>query len=118
MKFDPECVKDILLVAEEEVTDNLPCVIKENSINQRLKKYSFSEIAYHIQQCQEYNLIKYSKNILGNYKIIKILPDGNELIAKSEKTEIWKSALIKGMHSIPAMLSTLQSLYELADTFN
>ena len=118
MKFNPECVKDILLVAEEEITDNLPCVIKENSKNQILEKYSFSEIAYHIQQCQEYNLIKYNKNILGDYKIIKILPDGNEMLAKSEKAEIWKSALIKGMQSIPAMLSTLQSLYELADTFN
>ena len=55
---------------------------------------------------------------MGDYKIIKILPDGNEMLAKSEKAEIWKSALVKGMHSIPAMLSTLQSLYELANTFN
>lgn len=118
MKFNPDCVRDILLTAESEITDKQTMHYGKNSKYKRLEPYSFSEVAYHIQQCQEYNLIEYSKNILGEYKILKILPDGNELIAKSEKNHIWKSAISKGMQSLPSMISVVNSTFEMIENLN
>lgn len=118
MKFNPECVRDILLTAENEITENAPFKIGPNSKHEILNNYSFSEIAYHIQQCHEYELIEYKKNILGEYQIKNILPAGNELIAKSEKSQIWKTALEKGLHSIPSMISILNSVYEMLNKLN
>lgn len=80
-----------------------------------LKDYSFSEVAYHIQQCQEYGLLMYNKSVLGDYEITKILPAGNELIGKSENESIWKNALKKGIFSIPSMISVVNSAF---DVFN
>lgn len=118
MKFNPDCVRDILITAENEITDSKPMKYGQNSDYEKLAQYSFSEVAYHIQQCQEYKLIEYKKNILGEYQILKILPDGNELLAKSEKEHIWKSAIVKGIYSIPSMISTVNTVFEMFSSIN
>ena len=118
MKFNPNCVRDILITAESEITDSEPMKYGQHSNYENLTEYSFSEVAYHIQQCQEYRLIEYKKNILGEYQILKILPAGNELLAKSEKEHIWKSAILKGIYSIPSMISTVNTVFEMFDSLN
>ena len=111
MKFNPNCVRDILLTAQDVITDKAAMKFTSTSDYKHLKNYSFSEVAYHIQQCQEYSLLTYKKNILGHYIIEKILPDGNELIAKSENETVWKNALSKGIFSIPSMFSLVNSAF-------
>ena len=115
MKFNPNCVRDILLTAQDVITDKVHMEIESPSDYERLKDYSFSEIAYHIQQCKEYGLLEYKENILGGYTVTKILPNGNELIEKSENESVWEKAIAKGIFSIPSMISVLNSA---SDLFN
>lgn len=113
MKFNPECVRDILLTAQDVITDTATMEYEHSSDYERLKSYSFSEVAYHIQQCQEYGLIIYKKDVLGTYDILKILPAGNELISKAESESVWKKAVTKGIFSIPSMISLVNNAFDL-----
>ena len=113
MKFNPNCVRDILLTAQDVITDKVHMEIESPSDYERLKDYSFSEIAYHIQQCREYELLEYKEDVLGGYTVSKILPNGNELIGKFENESVWKKAVAKGIFSIPSMISVVNSAFDL-----
>lgn len=113
MKFNPDCVRDILLTAQDVITDAEVMEFENPSDYEHLEKYTFSEVAYHIKQCQEYKLLTYIEDVLGGYQITEILPAGNELIAKSENESVWKNVIVKGIYSIPSMISLVNSAFDL-----
>lgn len=110
MKFNPDCVRDILLTAEDNVGYNDPMVYGKDADFPLLNKYSFDEVVYHIEQCALSNLLTFKPNILDELKINNILPGGHELLSSIREEAKWKEILKKGVTSIPTIISTVNNL--------
>ena len=59
MKLNPDCIRDILLTAEEICEFDTPWKHdKEQSIGERLEKYPYDEILYHLHQAGKSGLLE------------------------------------------------------------
>lgn len=89
MKLNPDCIRDILIEVEKSSTFQLGLVIdKECPL---FDKYSWSEIAYHLDQCQMANLLT-STNIYYSDEyayISNLTPEGHEFISNIRQDTNW-----------------------------
>ena len=108
MRLNPDCIRDILLTVEEVITPrkDMPCYPDNNY--ERLSKYTYDEIIYHINQCEIEKLIIVKKFIDGGLTIRDLSPNGHELLAKIRSDKAWnkiKSTLISiGAFTIKSVL--------------
>lgn len=92
MKLNSDCVRDILLMVEEN-TDFLNVVEYRKSVNihDNISKYTHEEIIYHIKQCEMSGLIDevlYCND--GDFVTISDLtPKGHEFLANVRQEKIW-----------------------------
>lgn len=108
MKLNPDCIRDILLTAEEVITPTQEMSCYPNDYYDRLNKYTNDEIIYHINQCEIENLIIVRKYMDGGIAIKDLSPSGHALLAKIRSDNAWnklKSSLISiGAFSLKAIL--------------
>ena len=57
MKLNPDCIRDILIEIEKETTPSKGCQIDRDTDTSLFDKYTWSEIVYHLQQCEQSHLI-------------------------------------------------------------
>lgn len=118
LKFNPECVRDILIAVEERTDgESMEWLIPgpgEKIVN-GLAAYSRSESAYHIKQCARSGLIAISPDFIdGSFAVFDLTPDGHRALADLRKPRailMWEKAVSAGVvSSLPELLTWLQGI--------
>ena len=120
MKFNPNCVRDILLECERVIEPYAELYIEEKDIPNSLSKYSWSELLYHLEQCKMAELFEKGSNqdMIGGYTITDLSPKGHELLAKIRSDKGWKKVIKKGIQSLPQLIETVINATSLFQLFN
>lgn len=105
MKFNPDCVRDILFVVEEKTGYNKEITYSCPEQFPLLSKYSNDEIMYHLHQCKSSGLIDCFENIFGKFKINDLTNSGHSLIAKIREDKTWKKVLTNTVSSVPTLIT-------------
>lgn len=114
MKFDPECVRDIL-IATEERTDGesmewlIPGPVGAASVP-GLSAYPYNVAVYHIKQCAQSGLIKLGSDYIDySFELTDLTPRGHQLLAdlrKPQAMKLWEKAKNAGiLASIDSVVS-------------
>lgn len=102
MRLNPDCIRDLLLTAEEHENMLYP-----GNFN-LLDKYDRQEVIYHIKQCHMSELIlvtEYAND--GGYRISDLTPKGHELVSQIRPEFNWSKItkiLLKHGCSISAII--------------
>ncbi len=94
MKLNPDCIRDILLTAEEICEFDTPWKHdKEQSIGERLEKYPYDEILYHLHQAGKSGLLEnvHIYDDMGAFFVNDVSPSGHEFLANIRSDTIWNS---------------------------
>lgn len=90
MKLNPDCIRDILLVVEENTSYSTAMEFSSDTQFNELKHYSTEEILYHIKQCELSGLLTRVDWFLGGGCLIHDLsPKGHEFLANIRSDNIW-----------------------------
>lgn len=90
MKLNPDCVRNILLTAENEIGYSQDMRYSAESDYKLLNQYSSDEVFYHIDQCEMSGLIvNVSRTMDRVYYIRDISPSGHEFLANIRSDNIW-----------------------------
>lgn len=114
MKLNPQCIRAILLTAEEKCDFNTPWqYISEKNNSEYLIEFSHSEIIYHINQCHHmgfFNTVKFYEN--GQIIFIGDLsPKGHEFLNNIRNESLWKKVLKKGAgSSLPILIELAKEI--------
>ncbi len=108
MKFNPNCIRDILIECENSADGFQELYIEEGNVPKSLSKYSWDELKYHLVQCKMSNLFdEYScEDILGNFTVNNLSPNGHTVLQSIKSNSIWKKLLSKSVASLPTLVST------------
>lgn len=118
MKFNPECLKDLLTFIEESSTPRNPAVIESDCVPKTLEKYDIEKIEYHLNQARMSGLLdNYKKNIIGDFKISGLTPNGHQLLEQLRNPKIWKEVLKKCVSSVPTLISCVSEFVGLIGMF-
>ena len=114
MKLNPDCIRDILLEVESETTSSEGCHLDNDTDNPLLKKYTWSEIIYHLNQCEQSHLISglFAFETDGYAEIRDLTPAGHEFLANIRNDKIWKKILSKAMSIGSTALPIIQKIAE------
>lgn len=120
MKFNPKCIKDILIECERVIEPYVELYIEETDIPDSLSKYSWSELLYHLEQCKLSGLFteKSYEDTTGAYCINDLSPKGHELLTQIRKDKIWNKIVKKGISSLPQLIEIAISSVSLFQSFN
>jgi len=90
VKLNPDCIRDILLSAEDNTGYSeyleYPGELDKCPL---LKKYNDEEVKYHIMQCKKSYLLEVDTDLAGNFSINDITPSGHEFLANIRADNIW-----------------------------
>lgn len=114
MKFNPDCVRDILLTAQDEIEPKKPLELFGSSQYERLKDYTEKEIKFHVIECGNSKLLTYHENVIGEYFVDSITDKGRDFLAKIENDSSWKTVLSKGVSSITSLISVTETVIGIA----
>lgn len=127
MKFDYDCMRDVLLFLENEITFdeglNFPDISLSDIMENKLisEKYHITDVAYvvhHLCSCGFLDYIDSSSDNVSDYLINDITYSGHELLAAIHDDTIWnkiKSKLLSiKITSIPAIISCANSILNAA----
>lgn len=92
MKLNPDCIRDVLLTAEENCGFNKPWVYYSDGCQPNLlSSYTPDEIGYHLVQCSKSRLIDGLKQYDGGKSIFisDLTPEGHEFIANIRSNTNW-----------------------------
>lgn len=94
MKLNPDCIRDILLWAESEITFLHSAYYEKDLPNNFLEQYTHDEIIYHIRQASQANLISISSfyEAGDSVHILDLTPDGHTFLANVREKDSWKRA--------------------------
>lgn len=105
MKFNPNCIRDILITVEENTGYNQDMTFDGESNNfALLQKYSTDEAMYHFDQCKQSGLINGKETIWGQFRIDGLTPDGHSLLNKIRSEKAWKEIVSRGASAIPTLI--------------
>ncbi len=90
MRLNIDCIRDILLTADEVLSSQNDMSCYPPIKYDRLKKYTFKEINFHIMQCSMSNLVVVQRYVDGGISIRNITPQGYEFIDKISSNTAWK----------------------------
>lgn len=108
MRLNPDCIRDILLTAEEHTGYGKFMDYNLESEYERLKQYCHEEVMYHIKQCELSGLLtKVTYFLGGNCLIHDISPAGHEFLANIRQDNNWNKtkeiAKSVGSYSLSAL---------------
>ena len=79
MKLNPDCLRDLLLLVEDETDLDNSIIISPSDFPQTLSSYESDEVMYHIKQAQLSNLIEATWFVDGSCLIKYLTPMGINL---------------------------------------
>ncbi|WP_085833530.1 DUF2513 domain-containing protein [Clostridium merdae] len=90
MKLNPDCIRDILLMVEEESSFRNVIFFKNNYEYVHLQKYSMDEVCYHINQCKLTGfLTRVDWTMESHCYIYDLSPYGHEFLANIRTDTNW-----------------------------
>lgn len=109
MRLNPDCIRDILLQTENG-SFSIPTKFNERDTVllqfEYLKKYSYDEVEYHLNQCKLMNFV-FIDTPFGYIDVIDLSPEGHQFLANIRNNNIWKKtkniALSLGIFSLSAL---------------
>lgn len=110
MRLNPDCIRDILLTADENENMYYP---GEYDL---LDKYDDQEVIYHINQCYMADLIIKGNSYDNMCCIRDLTPQGHELVSQIRPEFRWSkitNALLKYGSSISALIQCAASICSL-----
>lgn len=113
MKLNNECIRAILLTAEEECTNNSVWQFDENfHKNKYLEPFSNDEIFYHIKQCNLSGFFTtcHSYEIDTMFLISDLSPSGHAFLADIRSETVWNKIKEKGTMSLPVVIELAKDL--------
>ena len=88
MKLNPDCIRDILFVVENNATYSND--VSEETIFQDLdSKYPREEILYHVRQCEHSGLFLKVVHYFGGFSIQDLSPYGHQFINDIRQDNNW-----------------------------
>lgn len=98
MRLNPDCVRDILLTAEETIqyrNNQLisMCYSNNPAKFERLSKYSNAEIRYHIMQCRQHKFIQILSTTYETILIGDLTPLGHEFLTNIRSNTVWNKTI-------------------------
>lgn len=90
MKLNPDCVRDVLLLTENETGYCKYLMVSRRNCLQLMPGYTEDEILYHITQCQNFNFIKASDS-LGAVTIMDLTPKGHAFLENIRDNDNWSA---------------------------
>ncbi|NQG98452.1 DUF2513 domain-containing protein [Streptococcus suis] len=89
MKLNPDCIRDILFVVEENATFSTE-VEQELLLEKMPANYTNAEILYHVRQCEHSGLFLKVTHYFGGFTIQDLSPRGHQFINDIRKDTNWK----------------------------
>lgn len=90
MKLNPDCIRDLLLTAEENIGFSSGMSFPAETKYELLTKYSYEETMYHIQQCEMSGFFtKVNWFMGGECYINNISPEGHAFLANIRSENVW-----------------------------
>lgn len=114
MRLNPDCLRGILLTAEELCSDDVAwSYSKDHCDSAYLTSFSHSEIIYHIRQSEAACLLKkvsYYED--GKCAIIyDLTPKGHEFLANIREDSLWQKVLKKASSaSLPILIDAAKEI--------
>lgn len=113
MRLNPDCIRDILLIVEENVTPNQLFCYSQDSNYEILCQYNSDEISYHLGQCNQSEFFyRFSEDMCGDVSVVDLTPKAHEFLANIRQNDTWskvkdisKSIGIKSLSGL-AQIST------------
>lgn len=107
MRLNLDCIRDILIAAEEVITFDKPFSYERDDDSKLSSTYSHDEIIYHIRQAKDSGLITTSDFYdSGEFVYITDLtPEGHEFLANIRTDTVWKSLKSKGFMALSIAMS-------------
>ena len=98
MKLNIDCVRDILISAEEVITFEKSFYYEKDAPSSLSDKYSHDEIIYHILQARDSGLITTSSfyDSGRSVYITDLTPKGHEFLANIRTETVWNKLKSKG----------------------
>lgn len=88
MKLNPDCIRDILFVVENNATYSND--VSEETIFKELdSKYPREEILYHVRQCEHSGLFLQVVHYFGGFSIQDLSPYGHQFINNIRQDNNW-----------------------------
>ena len=88
MKLNPDCIRDILFVVENNATYSND--VSEETIFKELdSKYTREEILYHVRQCEHSGLFLQVVHYFGGFSIQDLSPYGHQFINDIRQDNNW-----------------------------
>ena len=96
MRLNPDCVRDILLVVENETTATHRTAYPSKEFDTLDEKYNPDVVLYHVIQCMEYGYFRDAEH-LGHMGILipDLSPVGHVFLANIRKDNVWNG--VKGV---------------------
>jgi len=93
MKLNPDCIRDILLTVEENVTLKRAIRIPFGNTYLLLEKYPHDVVSYHIRQCQLSGLLyNVRPSTGGSFYIDDLSPAGHDFLSNIRADKNWDKA--------------------------
>lgn len=88
MKLNPDCIRDILFVVENNATYSND-VSEETMFKELDSKYPREEILYHVRQCEHSELFLKVVHYFGGFSIQDLSPYGHQFINDIRQDNNW-----------------------------
>lgn len=88
MKLNPDCIRDILFVVENNATYSND-VSEETMFKELGSKYPKEEILYHVRQCEHSGLFLKVVHYFGGFSIQDLSPYGHQFINDIRQDNNW-----------------------------
>lgn len=91
MKLNPDCIRDILLLVEQETSLSNFLDIEPHKLPEFLSDYQPDEVMYHIKQCELSDLLFVNSWYLDGSCLIKYLtPNGHKFLSDVRDDSNWR----------------------------
>lgn len=90
MKLNPDCVRDILLVIEEQSNFEASVDFDCRNLHGLEQNYTYDEVIYHLRQCKWSGFFSKSAfDALDGFCVEDLSPKGHEFIENIRKDTVW-----------------------------
>lgn len=91
MKLNPDCIRDILITVEEEITGIDVLITYPYKVKfERLEKYPVNEVLYHMKYCEASGLVDVSSWLMDTGCVISDLtPFGHQFLSDIRSDNNW-----------------------------
>ncbi|WOY88151.1 DUF2513 domain-containing protein [Ligilactobacillus murinus] len=90
MRLNPDCIRDVLIVVEDNSSFSKLVTLEDFSNSDIFQKYDMETISYHIRQAKESGLLLGATFYLGGeFTIQDLSPEGHKFLANIREDKNW-----------------------------